>query len=634
MAAPKEAVNGGAKPGLSQLRDPRGSRSDRPRPQPSDRKPIADPGADATAACAGPSPHTAHGMDRECGLPLQCRDGCWGIRSSMRLLDLIDGNAPLRRRPLLAAAAASGLASTLVLALVNIAARKIASSGYDHVDWLLAGFFVAALAVYAFSERYLLSHVAEAVETALDMVRRRLLDLLRRADFEKLERYGGANVGTFIAGDVVIISQMTQYLSIGFRSMILVVVLMLYLAWLSLPALIAVTVVIVVASIIYLQRAKRLGGMFLKAQAAEQTLGERISDLLNGFKEIRMWSARSRDVGNAFLDASERVRTLRGRSQVFGYEQFILGEVAFYFVLATVVFLLPAYLTDSQRDAVQVTTTVLFLMGPVGILVQSMTVLTEAEASAGRLLKLEDDLAAMREAGATRPGKAFDPDFTEIHLEGVRFAYQADIDERPFSIGPIDVTFRRGDITFVTGGNGSGKTTLIRILCGLYRPQKGGLRVDDRPVAGNAIQPYRNLISPVFSDYHLFRRLYGIEDADPDYVSELLEWMKLDHVTGIRDGAFDTVDLSAGQRKRLALVVAFLEQRPVIVLDEWAADQDPGFRRKFYREMLPAMKRQGKTVIAVTHDDHYFDAADRRLHMEEGLIVEERLNGDPEGRRP
>lgn len=551
----------------------------------------------------------------------------------MRLLALIDRNAPLRRRKLLAAAISSGLASTLVLALVNIAARKIAESGYDHVDWLLAGLFLAALLVYAFSERYLLNQVAEAVETALDTIRRRLLDHLRRADFEKLERYGGTDVGTFMAGDVVVISQMTQYLSIGFRSVMLVIALMLYLAWLSLTALITVTVVIVVAAFIYLRRARRLRGMFQKAQAAEQGLGERIADLLNGFKEIRMWSARSRDVGNAFIETSERVRTLRGRSQVFGYEQFILGEVALYFLLATVVFLLPAYLTDFQSDVVQVTTTVLFLMGPVGIIVQSMTVLTEAEASAGRLLRLEEDLAGMREVDGERPGRAFQPDFSEIRIEEVRFAYQADIDERPFSIGPIDVTFNRGDITFITGGNGSGKTTLIRILCGLYRPQRGVLRVDGRAVTGKAIQPYRNLISPVFSDYHLFRRLYGLEKADPAYARELLEWMELDHVTAVHDGAFDSIDLSAGQRKRLALVVALLEQRPVVILDEWAADQDPDFRRMFYREVLPALKRQDKTVIAVTHDDHYFDAADRRLHMEEGLIVEDRPNGEREGGR-
>ena len=79
---------------------------------------------------------------------------------------------------------------------------------------------------------------------------------------------------------------------------------------------------------------------------------------------------------------------------------------------------------------------------------------------------------------------------------------------------------------------------------------------------------------------------------------------------------------SGGQRQRLAIARAVLRNAPILVLDEWAADQDPQFRRKFYREILPELKRRGLTIVAVTHDDHYFDAAERRLHMEEGRLSE------------
>ena len=92
-----------------------------------------------------------------------------------------------------------------------------------------------------------------------------------------------------------------------------------------------------------------------------------------------------------------------------------------------------------------------------------------------------------------------------------------------------------------------------------------------------------------------------------------------------RTGEFNTVDLSTGQRKRLALIVSLLEKRPILLLDEWAADQDPEFRRKFYFDLLPALHRAGVTVVVVTHDDRYLDEMDlpaRRLRMDEGRFVE------------
>jgi len=545
----------------------------------------------------------------------------------MGIWKLIGENGHLPRRRLAVAAALSGLASTGVLALVNMAAREISNSGYDSVNWLLAGIFLLSVVVYFFAENYLLNGVARAVEGALDRIRRSLLHGVRQADFEKLEQRGGGDVGAIVAGDVAVISQMSQYLSIGFRSAILVIALTAYLAWLSVPALLVVTAVLVAAAVIYLRRGKHLGRLFFRAHKAEEALGERIGDLLNGCKENRMWSARAGALGEAFVEDSQRVKRTRSRTQLFGNDQFIFGQTAFFFVLAAVVFALPLFVDNMGNQIVQVTTAVLFLTGPVGMAVQSLTILAESNASADRLMRLDAELKEMREADIDRPGPPFDSDFREIEVAGVTYAYQADMDERPFRVGPLSVAFRRGEISFITGGNGSGKTTLVRILCGLYRPQEGNLSVDGRMVMAGAVQPYRELISTVFSDYHLFRSSYGLEGVDPDRVHELLVWMKLDHVTGFHDGRFDSVDLSAGQRKRLALVIALLEDRPIIVLDEWAADQDPGFRRVFYREILPRLKREGKTVIAVTHDDHYFDAADRRIHMEEGRIVEDKPNG-------
>ena len=68
-----------------------------------------------------------------------------------------------------------------------------------------------------------------------------------------------------------------------------------------------------------------------------------------------------------------------------------------------------------------------------------------------------------------------------------------------------------------------------------------------------------------------------------------------------------------------------LEKRPILLLDEWTAEQDPEFRRKFYDEILPEMMQAGVTVVVITHDDRYLDELDlpaRRIRMDEGRIVE------------
>jgi putative ATP-binding cassette transporter len=180
---------------------------------------------------------------------------------------------------------------------------------------------------------------------------------------------------------------------------------------------------------------------------------------------------------------------------------------------------------------------------------------------------------------------------------------------------------RSGEIVFITGGNGSGKTTLMKLLAALYRPDSGHIVLGDIALSPATEAWIRDQISIIFSDFHLFRRLYGLGTQDPERVAALLREMQIDQKTAIQGDSFTTINLSTGQRKRLALIVTILEDKPVVIFDEWAADQDPSFRRKFYEEILPGLKAKGKIVICVTHDDRYFDVADRRLKMEFGRMV-------------
>jgi putative ATP-binding cassette transporter len=195
----------------------------------------------------------------------------------------------------------------------------------------------------------------------------------------------------------------------------------------------------------------------------------------------------------------------------------------------------------------------------------------------------------------------------------------------------VDFTLRAGELVFIMGGNGSGKSTLVKLLSGLYTQDSGEIILDGKLIDSTNRDHYRGLITAIFSDYHLFHRLYGVPDPDLAEVERLLTEYKLQEKTHLTDGEFQTLNLSAGQRKRLALIVSLLEKRPILLLDEWAADQDPEFRHKFYHEILPALKSAGKTLVVVTHDERYIDELHlpaRRIQMDEGRIVSERTLED------
>ena len=212
-------------------------------------------------------------------------------------------------------------------------------------------------------------------------------------------------------------------------------------------------------------------------------------------------------------------------------------------------------------------------------------------------------------------------------MRDIRFRYVDRLADVAFSIGPIDFDLEAGELVFITGGNGSGKSTFLRVLSGLYPPDSGEVTLDGVIITDRNRDAYRGLISAIYVDYHLFQRLYGISDPDPAEIDRLMKEYKLSEKTSLVDGEFSTLELSSGQRKRLALIVSMLEKRPIMILDEWTADQDPEFRRKFYHQILPDLLRAGATVVVITHDDRYLDEMDvaaRRIRFDEGRIVEQR----------
>jgi putative ATP-binding cassette transporter len=258
--------------------------------------------------------------------------------------------------------------------------------------------------------------------------------------------------------------------------------------------------------------------------------------------------------------------------------------------------------------------------------VQSIPILLSANAAADRIEQLERAMRATVSSVESRELPALKR-FRKIEMRRIMFRYVDRFSETAFQIGPIDFELEPGELVFITGGNGSGKSTFLRVLSGLYPPDSGEIILDDRLIYDFTRDEYRSLIAGIFFDYHLFKRLYGIVEPNPGEVERLLTQFRLADKTGLAGDEFRTLDLSGGQRRRLALIVSLLEKRPILLLDEWTAEQDPEFRRKFYDELLPDLMKAGTTVVVITHDDRYLDELDlpaRRIRMDEGRIVEQR----------
>jgi putative ATP-binding cassette transporter len=213
--------------------------------------------------------------------------------------------------------------------------------------------------------------------------------------------------------------------------------------------------------------------------------------------------------------------------------------------------------------------------------------------------------------------------FEKIELAGITHTYRHERDDEKFTLGPINLTLQPGELLFLVGGNGSGKTTLAKLLTGLYTPESGEVRLNGKPVSSETLKAYRQHFASVFFDFHVFDSLLGLSSPELRKQGErYLEQLHLNHKVRIQeDGKLSTTQLSQGQRKRLALLVAYLEDRPLYVFDEWAADQDPSFKEIFYKQILPDLKERGKAVFVISHDDRYFHLADRLVRLESGQII-------------
>lgn len=535
----------------------------------------------------------------------------------MSLIDLLNKEAAGSRRDLVIAVTVSGLANAVILAVINDAARTAA---VDSLNFRYLVQFAIALALYVIGLKYTFDAATRIFEQALTRIRVRLVEKIAGSELLLLHRIGKARIFQAITQDTTIISEAQGLLVAGAHSAVMVACTAVYVMTVSLPAFLTILAVVVAGAMIYLARQQEMMGLIQASVAEEVGFFGRTSDLIDGLKEIKLSEVRGQAVLADLRVVAQAMRDLRIRTTNLYNKNAVFSQCFFYVLIAIIVFLLPRVIDGFAGHVPQLVAAILFIIGPLSTIVNALPAYTKANRAAEAVTALEAEIDQVNaQGGRTVAGGTPLVLRQEIAARGLEFSYQP-ADPTAFRVGPIDLTFRRGSLTMIVGGNGSGKTTFLKVLAGLYAPDAGGLSLDGRPVLRANLQDYRELFSAIYTDFHLFRRLYGLA-ADAAAVAAQLERMKIADKVGYDAAGFTTLELSTGQRKRIAMAVALLEDRPVMIFDEWAADQDPDFRRYFYEGLLPALKARGKTLIVATHDDRYFALADTLVKMELGRIL-------------
>jgi putative ATP-binding cassette transporter len=510
----------------------------------------------------------------------------------------------------------SGLCKALIIALVN----HVLNPHNPANNLLLLGGFVALCLVEAlsrFTAQGLLTHLGQK---AIFDLRMRLTRQLLATPLRKLEEMGQARIMAAMTDDISTISNTLIGIPILCMQIAVVLGSLVYMAWLSFTTALVVFGFVVVGGTLF-QLAIGKGFKYLKeAREQQDAMMKHFRTMLDGAKELKLHIQRRysfltqvfRPSAEAFRRSNFNGNLIYAATGSFGY------QLIFYTLVGLLIFLMPSVTGVDTKTLTGFTLALFYMLIPLGDILVLFPSLARANIAMDKINSLGLSLAALTNGDESTPTTPA-VNLKQVELAGVTHSYHRDSDNKSFILGPIDLTFRPGELVFLVGGNGSGKTTLAKLLCGLYAPESGEVRLNNETVTDENRDSYRQLFSVVFSDFHLFENLLGLDAHGLDGKAEsYIKQLQLHHKVQVHDGALSTIDLSQGQRKRLALLTALLEDRPFYVFDEWAADQDPFFRDIFYLQFLPELKAKGKTVLVISHDDRYYSLGDRIIKLDYG----------------
>ncbi len=526
-------------------------------------------------------------------------------------------HAPQRLKYVVAGLAlVAGLSRNLVMLIVNEAAAAPIDQALS--KWL--PLFILAFVIVVGSSFLYQVITTVATTHVINNVRLKLIARILKAQPSFLDKREHGALYHIMTTDVSIVAGFTNTVLNLLPSFIFLAMAIPQLFSYSVIAGCFVVLVMIGGALAYHLQQTAMATLNADARALEVTYFERVSEMLRGFRELRLHHNRRQSFS---VDVSQVLAMLR-RLQIKVTQVYETAESAViglkFLLFGGIVFLVPYLVQTDPVVTLQIIVFVVYSLNPFEQIITSYPSAIGAIVAYVRIGDLVNDLEPFDRI-PDRPVETAIP-FSKITLRNIHAKYDSR-ESSSFELGPLDFELKRGEVVFLVGSNGSGKTTFMNVLAGLLDPMSGTIEVDGVALKPEDMNEYRAQFSAIFTTFHVFRQLYGLEGTSAELADETVERVRLSGITSIRSEGISRLDLSAGQRRRLALAIALLEDRNVMILDEFVADQDPEQREYFFGTLLPWLKSRGKTLVISTHDLHWLPYCDRVLTFQNGKVTEQ-----------
>ncbi len=508
----------------------------------------------------------------------------------------------------------SGLFRSLFLAFTNSAIEQYGNN-QPYLNYLFLLVFLLAGSILS---TYYLTIKNKTISTQMLIKSRiNLLKKINQTNLQFIEQTGISNLHYHIIQTLWIISTSYNTLLTFVAASITLIFNFIYIGWLSPIGLLLAIAISLFGILIHFKQEKLNTQNRIKMENTANMIHQNHLTFLQGYKELSLSEEKTKHFFSIIdLPNQENLKATYQESK-FSALANLNASLFQYITLLSIVFILPVFIETNSTTILQLVTAILFTIAPLEQIVHSFPDLSHASVALKNYQELQKTLTLFLEKADKQSTKKLSQ-FQKISLQDIIFYYD---DHDNFTLGPINMDINRGEIIFITGGNGAGKSVLLKVLTGLYHQKQGHFIYNGKQLAENQRQVYREQFATVFNDFYLFDELLFNHNYSDAQINQLIKHFDLEGKTQFKAGKFSNIELSTGQRKRLALISAIIEDKPILVLDEFAAEQDPQHREAFYYQWLPELKQQGKTLVVVSHDQQYFSCADRVIQMDLGEIV-------------
>ena len=510
-----------------------------------------------------------------------------------------------------------GLISTAIIAILNESAIALSKGEPILLEFII---FVPLIIFFMIITNKATVRAVNYSQLLIHQFRIRVISEVFNSNLPTIDSVGKVNILQILGRDAQTVSLSLQVIVQFINSSTSIIFISLYIAYISFNSFLILFFSCLAIIYFSLKHITKMDAEVYKSWKKEAHTFELLNDFVYGFKEIKMNSSRGFDISQELVNQSRRSSSSMAKTYIFLLKFFNYYTTFAYLILAVIVFVIPVMSTGLNESTTAIVTASLVMIGSLSTVINNVPTLLNANAAAKSLLSLEDSLNVSTKDHQNNPYEAPLGSFQNLLLKDVTYEYKKIDATHNYFFGQFTYEFLRGKTYFIKGSNGSGKTTLMKLIAGLHEPTSGSVFLNGNLVIQPASNGYRDLFSTIFTDFYLFKKLYGLYESTQDEIDKLIKTLEMQDHFSLKDGIFSDLNLSTGQKKRVALIVALLEKRPILLLDEWAADQDPEFRHFFYTELLPEFIKQGKTIIAISHDDKYFYLADVLIFLDKGKI--------------